>query len=344
MSTSSHPLIDADDAVVADLLAATLELISEAGGWVHPEVRIIERQGQMSISCGIPDAGPIVHLPRSAFVRIGRVAWTNDDDRLAFDGFPTDLDDLELELLLVQTALHNQCGKVPWLVSTHPVLAADLSPSLIDAVRAFRPSFRRRQPTPASLLWSTRTFRLPVVEGEPPEPVALPIIDLLNHHPGGATGQLGRDGFTVTAAQPFGSQECSLDYGLERDAIGMAVVYGFADLASTCAHSAPLTLDVPDVGEVQVAAVGRAADGRLLPPVVREQDGVIHVSHLTFRPDRRDDLPQLVPPAIIDAVAERNLALLATLRHEALASGGPAAQVLADAADRQTEVIASGVS
>lgn len=341
---SEHPRIDADDVVVADLLASTLQLIAEAGGWVHPDVSIVARDGELSLTCLATDAGEIVRVPRAAFVRIGRVAWTDSVEELAFAGFPTDLDDVELELLLVQTALHNRCGKVPWLTRTHPVLASDLSPRLVDAVRAFRPSFRRRRPTAASLLWSTRTFRLPVADGEPPEPVALPIVDLLNHHPSGATGRLDPEGFTVSANRPFGTHECALDYGLERDAIGMAVVYGFADLSSLCAHSAPMSIDVAGVGEVEVAAVGRARDGRLLAPVVREEGGHTHVSHLTFRPGGRHDLVRQVPAAIVDSVAQRNLELLSEVGDAARAHDGPAALTLAAAAERQGDVIASGIA
>lgn len=340
--TSIDHLIDADDVIVADLLAGTLELVAELGGWVHPDARLAARDGQLSLHCVGDSPGPLIRLPRSAMVRIGRVTWGDSTERLEVLDIPDDLTTDEIELLMMQVALHNQSGKVPWLVGTHPVLDPSLPSDVVDAVRWFRPSFRLRQPTAASVLWSTRVFRLPPVGSTTPEPMALPIVDLLNHHPAGTTAILTDDAFVVDVSRPFGTTECALDYGLERDAIGMAVVYGFADMSSTVAHSAPMDLEVPGVGAVRVRAVGRSRTGRLLPPVVRERGGVIEVSHLTFRPGGVDALTAQVPPAIVEAVAERNLALLDGLRDRALvASVSPGAAALADAASRQAEVIAS---
>lgn len=336
------PLIDADDVIVGDLLAGTLALVAELGGWVHPDARLVARGGQLSLHCDGDSPGPLIRLPRAAMVRVGRVTWSASAEQLEVLDFPDDLTVDEIELLMMQVALHNQCGKVPWLARTHPVLDPSLPSDVIDAVRWFRPSFRLRQPTAASLLWSTRAFRLPRVGSTTPEPMALPIVDLLNHHPAGTTGTLTDDAFVVDVNRPFGTAECALDYGLQRDAIGMAVVYGFADAASPVAHSAPMDLDVPGVGPVRVAAVGRSRTGRLLPPVVRERDGAVEVSHLTFRPGGAGALTERIPAAIVDAVAERNVVLLDELRHRALSSpASPAATVLAEAAARQAEVIAS---
>ena len=63
-------------------------------------------------------------------------------------GLVGSLTDAQHELLILQTALHNACRKIPWLVTTHPVLAPALGSDVTDAVRAFRPSFRLRQPSP----------------------------------------------------------------------------------------------------------------------------------------------------------------------------------------------------
>jgi hypothetical protein len=301
------PHIDADDVIVEDLLAGTLELVAELGGWLHPQARIVARDGQLGLHCGSEDDAPLVHLPREAFVRIGRVTWSHSREGLEVLDIPAEMTDIE-------------------------------------AVRWFRPSFRLRQPTPASLLWSTRSFRVPVQPSSTPEPAALPIIDLLNHHHSGSTGQLLEVGFAVDVSRPFGTDECALDYGLGRDAIGMAVVYGFADSTAAVAHSAPLVLQVPRVGEVRVAAVGRTRTGQLLPPVVREQDGLLEISHVTFRPGNAGQLAARMGASVVEAVAERNLELLAELRRRAQAAPGSAgAAVLAAAADRQAEVITAGL-
>ena len=341
--------VDADDDLVADLLAGTVELVLELGGWIHPEARILARDGQLRLTCEADDGVPLVRLPAEAFLPIGRVDWGVGDEALEVTGFSGSLTDVQHELLILQTALHNACGKIPWLVATHPVLAPDLDPALIEAVRAFRPSFRLRQPPPVSLFWSTRVFRLPAQGSDRPEPMALPIVDLLDHRSGGATGTWTGDAFVVDVRHAGGRPETWLDYGLHRDAIGMAVVYGFADESNPLAHSAPLRVDVPDVGTVRVLARGRSRTGELLPPAVTARDGGVEVSRVTFDvagPDRAvRDLMQASTwdetraRAVLSAVAEANRQRVDALSQAAAASPSVAAGVLHAAAERQRHVI-----
>ncbi|MBI1351728.1 MAG: hypothetical protein GC156_11495 [Actinomycetales bacterium] len=343
--------VEADDDLAADLLAGTVELVLEAGGWIHPEARFRARAGEIGVWCAAELGEPLLHLPSEAFLRIGRASWSASGERLEFTDPPADVGGLEHELLILQTALHNACDKIPQLVATHPVLAPDLDDPVIDAVRAFRPSFRRRQPTPAGLFWSDRTFRLPAHEGAAPEPMALPLVDLLNHAQGGATGSWTGETFDVRAARGPGG-ECVLDYGLERDAIGMAVVYGFVDHTCQVAHSAPLDVEVPSMGPVRVLARGRTRAGALLPPVVTETSSGTEISHLTYRPgggaalarrlEKASALTSGQCAAIVHAVAAANLDLLGRLVGAIDAAPRSAAgAVLRGAARRQSDVITS---
>ena len=45
----SHPLVNAENPLVADLLSGTLEILREAGGFIAPTTRLIEREGQLSL-------------------------------------------------------------------------------------------------------------------------------------------------------------------------------------------------------------------------------------------------------------------------------------------------------
>lgn len=328
--------VDVDDDLAADFLAGTVEAVLEAGGWIHPSARFVVRDGHGRVECEAPAGEPLLRVPRSAFVRIGRVRWTDDAEVLAFDEIPSEFDGAEVQLLLMQTAFHNACRKIPRLVATHPALTHDLPPELITSVRVFRPGFRRRQPTPAGLFWSNRVFRLPLDGGSPPEPVAIPLIDLLDHDHRGATGTWTADAFSVDSARPIGEHECRLDYGLRRDAIGMAVVYGFVADDSAVAHSAPLSIDVADIGHVTVEGRGRRRDGTLLPSAVRRAGEGLVISHVTFG----DGEPSPdVPTAAITAIAQANLELLNDLSQAAARSDAPAAAILGQAAQVQSRVI-----
>ncbi|CAB4750412.1 unannotated protein [freshwater metagenome] len=118
----------------------------------------------------------------------------------------------------------------------------------MDAVRAIVPSFRTPQMGAIDLLWANRCFRLPIETGGPPERVLIPIVDLLNHHADGAVGDWDAETFQVATAPAFGTSECALDYGMERDAMEMAVVYGFA--GSSRASSSASAYDLETLGRI----------------------------------------------------------------------------------------------
>lgn len=346
--------VDAGDDLVADFLAGTVESVLELGGWIHPAARIVEADGQLGVEFdGDASAGePLLRIPAEAFIRISRVAWTNSTDALEMDGLLADLEPAELELLILQMALHNSCGKIEWLMRSHPAIAPDLPDDVVDAVRAFRPSFRTSPSTAAGLFWSNRVLRLPTLHSAAPEPVAVPILDLLNHHHSGATGTWTGDAFTVSAATVGAGSECALDYGLDRDAIGMAVVYGFADESSQVAHSAPICVDVDGVGMVQVAARGRSRSGALLPITVESDGDAASVSRVTFG---LSPLPALIreicaasswnegqATAVVEAIAVANIDVARRLQAvTCLHADVPAATTLGQAASTFAAVIDS---
>ena len=241
-------MIDADDPLIADLLAGTIELVREAGGFIAPTTRLVERAGQLSIESSAVAGEPLLRIPREAFVRVDRVEWSQDGDRIVIEQAPDDCGALEWEMLYLQVALHNACGKLAWMQRTHPSLDPRLPADLVDAVRAIVPSFRTPQMGAIDLLWANRCFRLPMEAGGPPERVLIPIVDLLNHHADGAVGDWDAESFQVATAPAFGTLECALDYGMERDAMEMAVVYGFA--GSSRAASSTSDYDLESLGRI----------------------------------------------------------------------------------------------
>jgi hypothetical protein len=225
----SHPLVDAENPLVADLLAGTLEIIREAGGFIAPTTKLIERSGQLSLESAADDGAPMLRIPRECFVRVDRVTWAEQEERMVIVDVPDEFTDIETELLYLQVALHNACGKLEWMTKGHPSLDPELPEDLIEAVRVLIPSFRNPMMAATDVLWANRCFRIPMAEGQAPERVLIPIVDLLNHHSGGAVGDWTGEDFEVCTSKPFGTHECGLNYGMNRNALEMAVVYGFAD-------------------------------------------------------------------------------------------------------------------
>lgn len=344
-------LVDADDDVAADFAVSLINLVAESGGWLHPQARVVIREGAMSISCDAADGEPLVAVPRAVMVRIGRVEWAIDEGALRVAGVTHDFGDVESETLFTLVGLLNACGKIPALLASHPAVSSDLSDAVVERVRAFRPGFRTEPVDPAALLWSTRCFRLPVTSASP-EPVALPIIDLLDHHPSGARATWHDAVLSVPVRHATATTECLLDYGLERDAIGMAVVYGFADAASTIAHSAPLTVEVPGVGAVHVEARGRSRVGeRLSVHAEPTAEGTV-LSHLTFEAGqapgaqivRATGWGPAAADAAADAIAQANLELASQLIAAAAVDPSGAAAVVRGAARAFTRAVESSLA
>jgi hypothetical protein len=76
-----------------------------------------------------------------------------------------------------------------------------------------------------------------------------------------------------------------LDYGLRRDAMEMAVVYGFIDTSATIAHSAPVVVDMSGGTRLQVMNDARDTDGSLVPINANANGDVMSVNRLTFDAD-----------------------------------------------------------
>lgn len=219
--------VQADDELVADFLAGTIEAVLEGGGRLHPALRVIARDGDLTIEADVPDGEPLIALPSSLFLPITRVTW-DDGDVLRFHDVDDTLTDDQFALLTLQCALHNALGKIPRLAAAHPAIA-DLPDALVDAVRAVKPGFRMEHRSAVSLFWSNRVFRIPAVVGAAPEPMALPIIDCLDHRAQGALGDWTGEAFAVAAAHCGDGPACFLDYGHDRDPLDLALDYGFAD-------------------------------------------------------------------------------------------------------------------
>jgi hypothetical protein len=346
--------IASDDPIVADLLASTLELVGDAGGWLHPDSRLVCREGQFALECDGSLHEPLLHIPREALVRVDAVTWDEDMSALRVDSVPDDIGDVELALLYVQSALHNQVDRLTWIERTHPAVAP-LAEDVIQQLRTLVPGFRATLISPRDVLFADRCLQVDLNDGRGTQRVLVPILDLLNHHPAGARADWDGSAFTVSVQRPFGSTECALDYGMDRDALELAAIYGFADETATVAHLPQESCTVAGVGTMRLLAPGRDASGGWPPVEVITDDDGWTISHLSFSTDQRrmlDLVDEVAAAAQSDADTSRSV--LAALGREALArtrafgelcTGEESVlQVLRRAADRQCDVLDSALA
>ena len=308
------------DPIVLDFFLASAQVVLEEGGWIHPGTRLVSDGSGLTVACAADVGEPLLRIPRSCFVPMGELRWADAEYLELTDGL-AELHPAAMEILLSEVGMHNQRGALATIRREHPQLAADITPELTRAVRAFRPSFRTSDATPATVFWGNRCFRLPGTAGTGFVPTLLPLVDLLNHDHGASTGALDSEGFRVQVCPSPGSDHCCVDYGYDRDAIGMAVVYGFSDEHNPWAHSAPLTVHVAAVGDVTVTGRGRDAAGALRPVHAEHASSTLTLSRISFhRHQSLEDLFREVATAtelsakeierVISAVAAANLDLL----------------------------------
>jgi hypothetical protein len=334
-------VIDADDEVVADLLASSIQALLDHGGWLNPRARILARAGHLTVECDADDGDVLVVVPRAAMLPVRRVSWSTRSDVLAIDNLDRWPDQADLGLLVTQVGLHNSAGKPRQVREAHPTIAS-IGTRTHAALRALVPGFRSGALTMAETFWATRTYRLPAFDSDP-EPVVLAVLDLIDHHPRGATADWNSGSLSVAVAHPTGTTECFLDYGMQRDALEMAVVYGFADLANPHAHSAPLRFVHPETGTVEIGEIARTSRGTVRPIEIDYVEGEWRISHLPLAaasliPDVADasDMSTDWAATVVACARALNVELLEEL-HTALdrEPPSPVVKVLKGAAQRQ---------
>lgn len=226
-----------------------------------------------------------------------------------------------------------------------------------EVVVQIRPDAKPQMGTDADLAHSTGGRSNPPRKTQ----VLMPLIDMLNHHPRGAPYQLDDSRLSVRVAQPTGDGECFAAYGGRRDVLDLALHYGYLDMATPFAFSAPVNVEVEGLCHIRVAA-GRTRPAHPLDPPRTQWDGeTLELSHLCAHgehPERLQTVLRLPLLAIarkrghgpdtanrrIDHALERlcaaNLAALDQVGQAARTyPGEPVATLLTQAAQRQADIL-----
>ncbi len=296
--------IDASNPGAGAALNALLEIVRSHGGDLHPATVLIERDGNLSVRCtrgtvGGPEGADFVTLPRELLVPIDGAEWSDSDDELALRRHPSGTSTVQRSLLELFIELYQATQKLHTFAHNHPMLALRAFPSVVEAIRAVRPSFRCHGSSAADAFLSTRVFRerarqnydtaVPVLQGvgtNDPRPVLIPIIDSLNHHELGAGFNLDSQSMRIKIARPEGSDECFASYGTRRDHLDLALHYGYLDRSTTVVRSAPVQVDLRGHGVLRVRGRPLVSRHHLDPPLIQEESDGLSVSHITFDANR----------------------------------------------------------
>ena len=98
----------------------------------------------------------------------------------------------------------------------------------------------------------------------------------------------------MTAAHPTGDSSCFARYGPRRDALDLALAYGFVDPTAVFARSIAVELEVPGIGSVRIEGRRPPSQSSLDPPIMNVVAGRTSLSHITFHAEHPDRLLTVV--------------------------------------------------
>lgn len=280
--------IDAATPGVGALLADVVDVVERAGAVLHPDLRLVERHGEMQVECTAGEGAELARVPTAVLI-----PYDEDEARTPEQALLLDL----------QLDLYRATGKPHWYRTAHPRGAFAGRPDLVAAVRAIR-----RDWSPDESLAGFLRTRALSVKSRAGQRLLMPVIDAMNHHetsPGYAVDAVA---LTVAVSRPTGTPECFVKYHRHPDALAMALDYGFVDDSAHCIDSTAVRVEVAGVGLLEVTAdldrPGTAGDF----PVVTAGPGALCLSHLRIDALRPTTAREAVRLPVRAAAARAGLA------------------------------------
>lgn len=360
--TDGGALVDASTPGVADSVAWLVDLVVAAGGAVHPQMRVVERHGSLSVHLEGDDDLLLIRLPESLLVPVDDLVWDSDPGRIAVVGGRTALRADQQRALDLMLDVYNRTGKADWARRHLPGCSLPTNEAVLAAVQRAAPRFDVGDGPVAEVFIGSRVLRLGADRRGPGRRVLMPLVDFLDHHRGGAPYRVVDGAMTIPVVRPDDPTSCRVTYGPRRSPLDTALHFGFVDASALHARSMEITVDHPHspIGGV-VVVEGRSlrAVSPLDPPEVSVEEGRLHLSHLTFdvaHPDRmvglltlglagvsrRGDLTVADPAAaarwLVAEVARRNAVELDAIAAVMTAAGAPGLNASEAGAPTDSEV------
>lgn len=90
-------MVDTESTEVHEAVQALFALLLDAGAWVNPHLRIVERAGQISVWSEADDPW-LMRIPKHTIVPVADINWPNEPP-LRIEGLPSSLSSIQQEVL-----------------------------------------------------------------------------------------------------------------------------------------------------------------------------------------------------------------------------------------------------
>jgi hypothetical protein len=309
-------MIEADNPDIEKELRRLVGLVESGGGGLHSGVKLICRDGGLSIETAEPMASgrEIIRLSRDVLLPSTQYDLVVRKDAFQVE-FPKNsaLSPLQKSLAESMAALYTLTNK-PALHKQHSfLLSLAAYPEILDLVAGGRMFAKDLQRWVAETKEGFKGRALDKFISETflktrhlgysdfikvaSVSVIMPVIDFLNHHWSGAIFTLGKGvrkgDLCVAASQPVtGSLECYAFYGV-MDAFDALIRYDFIDASAPIVRSVPVELEAPGGWRIKINSVMGAGSGnarlpksvadlsRYLPAVtLQSEEKLLTASHI----------------------------------------------------------------
>lgn len=310
--------VDSSNPIVRDRVETIARVVTEHGGFVHPELVIHQRQASLwmslprsanphySAKTGLLDrphatAEPLLLVPDELHVPVSDLDWEPHDSVLRYRAETSHLTNAQQVILDAMVDLFNAVDKVRQIGANYPVLATKEDPALHELIRAGRPTFANDSEegsadTPKAPSLLVVQSRLRSARPNPDEDKTdyfMPMIDLLNHHPYGSRyRRIERGDWRIDIHHPTHSDQVFVRYN-KQDALGNALGLGYVETDTRFVASIACAVPVAGVGVVEVKGVGHSRRRLSAPHITRTDEGLT-LSGLILDAERLPNLQALL--------------------------------------------------
>lgn len=302
-------IIQSDSLEMSKALKLLVLLCEKSGAQFHPDLTIQYQNFDLSIICKNPNVGRLMLLTEENLLPVNSEHFTLENDHIILKPTAdTGWSGLQNDIAHIIFSIFNHSEKIKQIRRNSFWLTMQRKNELCNHILAAKQydmsdkrfldvSQNQSQQDQVVLknFFNSRVLGLSK-GGNESQRVIMPVIDYLNHHWGGASYNFPVKNapilLRVNRAQPVpDSDECFAFYS-PMDALDSYIKYGFSDLSAPVVRSAPLDIDIEDIGRIEIVGlIAKTVDYTALQalkniprqvPVIDEvvKGSYIRVSHI----------------------------------------------------------------
>ncbi len=302
--------VDSVDPEVRRLIVRIADTVRGHGGFIHDDL-VIHHDGP-SLWTALPhlgsgsnvgasdesaaDAPTILRIPRALHVPVQLEAWPDDSDALRPPAELGGLTPVQRTLLLTMVDLFNACDKVRAVGRGYPNLSLADDPELHALITEARPSWATLTSLSPSRNFLKSRLGSDAWGAGRTLPHLMPVIDLINHHPAGASYEYHGEIVKIRACHQGDGDQVFLRYN-DNDALAIALNLGYVENDARFVASIPFKVEISGIGVVEVEGVD--LERRSIPaPAVEGTKGGLRLVGLQLGPESVKALVVLLALAI----------------------------------------------